>query len=234
MKNHRRLALTVSLLIITTAVFATEKANLFPRSSSQKVAGPFNSDSMPVAPANSTASTNETLSPPAETQSGTAISKHVVYGLLFREMAAFKRKAQDLEAQGKDGSVLRNYHRNRANLDDARGAALDKVAADCQKTVDDLEQQAKKIIDKDRAAHPGGRLRQGEALPKPPPQLKELEQRRTAAIMSAREKLHTAFGDKEFQRFDDFEQQDVTSRAKPLARPPHPVTPGNNSNPNKP
>src|SRR2546423_693559 len=37
---------TVSLLIITTAVFATEKANLFPRSSSQKVAGPFNSDSM--------------------------------------------------------------------------------------------------------------------------------------------------------------------------------------------
>lgn len=158
---------------------------------------------------------------PASNAEGSDVPTHVVYGLLFREISAFKQEGERRRAQGKDDSSLRNYHREKANLNDDQATALERIAENCQREVDDLEREAKQIIDADRALHPGGRLQVGEQLPKPPKRLKQLEDKRTDAILKAREKLRAAFGESEFRRFDDFQQQDAANRAKRVEHIPH-------------
>lgn len=146
------------------------------------------------------------------------IPKHVAYGLFFGEMAAFKKKAEENERQGLDGSSLRRHHKLRAGLNDQQAQILDSIANDCNEAVIGLNERARKIINKDRARHPHGRLNEGEPLPLPPDELRTLEDQRTTTVLGAREKLRQAFGEKEFRRFDDFVQQDIASRTKAIPR----------------
>ena len=153
------------------------------------------------------------------------IPKHIVYGLLFREAAAFRQKAKELKDHGKDASSVEGFHAKRAKLRDDQAEVFERIASECQRKVDEIEEQAKKIIEKDRAQHPGGKLKPGESLPEPPKQLQELENHRRAVIMKGRDDLRAAMGDSEFQRFEEFEERDVAERAKSVGRPPHAVTP---------
>ena len=151
-------------------------------------------------------------------RSNADIPKHVAYGLFFGEMAAFKKKAEENERQGLDGSSFRGHHKQRAGLNDQQAQVLDSIANDCNQAVITLNERARKIINKDRARHPHGRLNEGEPLPLPPDELRTLEDQRTATVLEAREKLRQAFGEKEFRRFDDFVQQDIASRTKAIPR----------------
>lgn len=162
------------------------------------------------------------------------VPKHVVYGILFREMAAFRKKAEELKAQGKDSRLLENYHAKRANLNEAQTTALENIAQESQSEVEEIEQEANRIIEKGRALHPDGKLQPGETLPKPPKQLQALEQRRQAALTKAREKVRAAMGDSEFQRFEEFQERDIAERAKPVKRPPHSIKPLNTGSKQKP
>jgi hypothetical protein len=169
--------------------------------------------------------TTESQAEPALSPQAPEIPKHVVYGLLFREAAAFRQKAKEMKDHGKDASSVEGFHAKRAKLRDDQAEAFERIATDCQRKVDEIEQQAKKIIEKDRAKHPGGKLKEGEKLPEPPKQLRELEDQRRAVIMKGRDDLRAAMGDSEFQRFEEFEERDVAERAKSVGRPPHAVTP---------
>ena len=169
--------------------------------------------------------TTESQAQPSVPPQAPEIPKHVVYGLLFREMAAFREKAQEMKNHGKDASSVERFHAKRANLKAEQAEALERIAIECQNKVDQIEQQARKIIDDERAKHPGGILKPGEKLPEPPKQLHELEQRRRAVILQAREAVRGAMGDSEFQRFEEFEEKDVAERAKSVGRPPHSVAP---------
>jgi hypothetical protein len=153
------------------------------------------------------------------------IPKHIVYGLLFREAAAFRQKAKELKDHGKDASSVEGFHAKRAKLRGDQAEVFERIASECQRKVDEIEEQAKKIIEKDRAQHPGGKLKPGESLPEPPKQLQELENHRRAVIMKGRDDLRAAMGASEFQRFEEFEERDVAERAKSVGRPPHAVTP---------
>lgn len=148
------------------------------------------------------------------------VPKHVVYDLLFRQMTAFKKKADDDEGHGKNSAFLRSYHKNKAKLNDQQGAVLEKVAADYHLKVAKLDNQAKKIIDAERKRHPQSKLGEGEQIPLLPMELKSLSQQRVNLILQSRDQLHAALGDAEFQRFDDFVQQDIASKLKPVQSDP--------------
>jgi hypothetical protein len=155
----------------------------------------------------------------AAAQQPANVPQHVVYGLLFREVAAFKKKADQMRDRGQDGSALRDFHKQRAKLSDQEAQVLDRVADDCMHALLPLDKQAQALIKADRARHPGGLLQQGEALPLPPAKLKALEQQRRETILNGRDQLRAAMGEAEFQRFDQFVHQDITDRIKPVPRP---------------
>jgi hypothetical protein len=154
----------------------------------------------------------------ADTKPAADVPEHVVYGLLFREVAAFRRKAEQMRDRGQDASALRDFHKQRAKLNDREAQALDQAADDCVRALAPLDNKAKALIQADRAHHPGGLLQPGEALPLPPAKLKDLEQQRRKVILGARDQLRAAMGETEFQRLDQFARQDIADRIKPVQR----------------
>jgi len=158
---------------------------------------------------------------PSEPQVANA-PKHVVYGLLFREVATFKKIAHEKELKGEDGSFLRKHHKENLKLNDEQTEALERVAEETDREVRKLDKEARKIIEKGRSRHPNGKLKAGETLPAPPAELKGLQQRRDGLILKGRDELRAALGEQEFQRFDEFVQQEVTKRMKPVEEDPHP------------
>lgn len=155
-----------------------------------------------------------------EDAQATDAPKHVVYGLLFREVASFKKIAREKELKGEDGSFLHRHHKENLKLDDAQAEALRKVAEETDREARKLDREARKIIDKERARHPDGRLRDGESPPPPPAELTALQRQRDAVVMKGREELRAALGDTEFQRFDETVQLEVTKRMKPVQEDP--------------
>lgn len=154
------------------------------------------------------------------------VPEYVVYGMLFREVNEFGKKAKEKENRGENGSGLRNFHRNKAGLDERQSQALEKIAADCQSEVEVLDQKARKIIRDGRAQHPGGLLAKGETLPVPPAELKNLNEQRVKTILKARDFLRASFGEGEFQRFDKFSKKEAAEKMRPaqFARPKTKVT----------
>lgn len=144
------------------------------------------------------------------------VPQQVVYGVMFRKIAAFRKKADEKDKKGEDGSALQNYHKHKARLNDQQASALDKITDEVNRETDKLDTKAKKIIKADRARHPGGLLKMGELPPPPPDELKTLGQQRKNLILQGRERLRLALGDAEFQRFDQFVQQDIGKSIKPV------------------
>lgn len=157
----------------------------------------------------------------ADQQSVTA-PEHVIYGLLFREVAAFKKAARDKESKGQDGSVLRKHHKEHLNLNDDEDAALARIAEETDADVRKTDKEARKLIEKERARHPDGKLKDGEALPAPPEALGTLQQKREARVLRGRDDLRAAVGEAEFKRLDEFVRRDITGKMKPVQADPPP------------
>ncbi len=149
------------------------------------------------------------------------VPEHVVYGMLFREVNEFRKKAKEKENRGDNASDLRNFHRNKTGLDERQSTALEKIAADCQSEVDVLDRKARKIILDARALHPGGLLAKGETLPPPPAELKTLDEQRVRTILKARDFLRASLGEGEFLRFDKLSKKEASEKLRPaqFARP---------------
>lgn len=228
--NKRRIIVMLSIMAMATGALALGKQTLF-RVKSQ---APVAQTTPPAALPRDGIVTPEQAGQPggegAAQAQAEGIPTHVIYGLLFREVAAFKEKAAELERQGQDATALRVYHRDKARLSAQQGDALEQVAAECQRAVTGLDIAAKKIVDAERARHPFGRLRRGEVLPAPPAALSRLEQQRTDTILQARARLHDAFGDEEFERLEDFLKRDAAERIKPFPRAPHQIRSPQNGN----
>ena len=202
MKN-RKTVLLLGVAIVMAVVFAGTRLS-------------FYSTAAKSAP-NSTTS----LSAASETslgQSQGSVPKHVAYGLFFGEMMAFKKKAAERERQGIKSEAMRNFHKSRGALTDYESQVLDQVAAACNEKVVGLNDQARAIINRERARHPHGKLKDGEALPPPPSVLTQLEDRRTQTLLDAREQLRVVLGQKDFDRIDAFIQRHVEARTKGSSR----------------
>jgi len=148
--------------------------------------------------------------------------EQVIYGLLFREVAAFKKEARDKDAKGQDASFLRKHHKEHLKLNDDEDAALTRIAEETDADVREMDKEARKLIQKERARHPEGKLGEGEALPAPPEALGTLQRQRDARVLKGRDDLRAAVGEEEFNRLDAFIHQDITAKMRPVREDPHP------------
>lgn len=140
------------------------------------------------------------------------IPDHVPYMFLFDHHSSNLKKASELTQQGKDGRFYSLMFKRLAALTDTEAAALDQTTIDCEAALAQQDAQAHAVIQGFRAKYPQGVLPAGQNLPPPPPELATLQQGRNAIILQARDRLHSAFGDQEFARFDAFVQSRVASR----------------------
>jgi hypothetical protein len=144
------------------------------------------------------------------------IPKHVVYGMLFKEIAAFKKKAHELKLKGEDDTHFREYHKRKLSLDEGQSAAFERIADDAARKMSKLDEQAKKVIDGIRAQRPDGRLKEGELPPAPPEELKNLDRQRVDLLLRAREELLAALGEAEFQRLENLLLVNAAQTIRPI------------------
>lgn len=162
-----------------------------------------------------------------EEKRGGAIPLRVVYRQLFHHYVALKNKAAELESQGKNGATARHYYKREAKLSDKLERELERVAAKTDKEVEQLDKKAREVINQYRAQYPNGQMKKGETLPPAPPELQALQEEKNKAIMAGRDELRRAFGEDEFNRFEEFVRQNVASKMKPVRFDnPRPEIPG--------
>lgn len=155
----------------------------------------------------------------ANTPHASPLPEHVAYWFLFHHSAALKRKADEVEKKGKSSS-LRALIKRDADLNDGQAATLETISLECEREVAEKDAQAKVVIAAVRARYPDGKIPRGESLPPVPPALEALQQERDAIILRARDRLHEAFGDQDFQRFDSFVKKDAGAHTQ-IKSPDH-------------
>ena len=169
-------------------------------------------------PAGPTVGTKESPSP-------SQAPEHVVYRQFFRHLVALKKRASEVESQGRDGKALRAHYKEKIGLKDKEAALLDEIAIESEREVGKIDKKAQKIINDARNRFPNGRVPAGEQLPPPPPELKSLQRKRDMIVLRGRHRLVTELGSYGFQQVDDFLKLKFTQDLKPAAlRPKQPAS----------
>ena len=77
-----------------------------------------------------------------------AIPEFEVYRMLFHHHVSMKKKADELEKQGKDAKFLREFYKRQANLKDEEARAFDEIATKCEEEIakQDAKAQATSVI----------------------------------------------------------------------------------------
>lgn len=236
--NKRRLAVAFCLMALATSAFALSG----PPSNSLPLIGKGAGARSLGAAEEGRRTARENVSPePAPGQVDNALNlqalnipRHVIYGMLFKEAAFFKKKAREQSQKGEDGAFFLEYQKNKLKLHGAHAAAFDRVAEASARKMSKLDERAKRIIDAARAGHPEGKLKEGELPPAPPAELKMLDKERVALLTQAREELRAALGEAEFLRLENLLLEDAAKTIKPIhggaapasfARQQDPLTP---------
>ncbi|MEJ7575906.1 MAG: hypothetical protein WKF74_02755 [Pyrinomonadaceae bacterium] len=206
----------VHVRTVTSVVRSAFTSQLKVNASSQ----PLNASSPNSNPANMATSANQTNVSLEESTQTMNVPTHIIYGILFREIAAFKEKAKKREEERMSATFLREHHKKKFKLDDQKDKELERVALQADSEANKIDKEAKKVIGDIRARHPDGAIRPGERLPLPPSQLGTLQRQRNQVVLDAREQLRQAFGEVEFQRFDEAVRQDIVSKLKPVVNAP--------------
>lgn len=214
--SKKQLVIALCFLCVAAGALAFARQNAAPQGAGPNAAKPARNEALVV----------DDTRPDAETGEGT-IPLRVVYRQMFRHYVALKKKAAELEGQGKDGATLRNYYKREAKLADKLDRELDRIAAKTDRDIEQVDRKAKQIIDRYRERFPNGQLKKGETPPPAPPELRELQEEKDRLIARGRDELRQAFGEAEFTRFDEFVRQNVASKMKPVFFDrPRPELPG--------
>jgi hypothetical protein len=159
-------------------------------------------------------------------QQQAAIPEFEVYRMLFHHHVSMKKKADELEKQGKDAKFFREFYKREAKLTDDQASAFDEIATACEEEVARQDAKAQAIIDKALAKNGNGKLAKGAQPPETPPELRTLWDERNAIIMKHRYSLEAAFGDSEFNRFADYVNRDVVPHMVTAPNQPRPTPMG--------
>jgi hypothetical protein len=153
---------------------------------------------------------------PAASLSSDAIPEHVTYDVLFRQIAAFKKKASELDARGGNGDPLRRLVYEEAKLNAAEAEKIDRIQSEYMRLVGSMDKRAKKIIEEARLRNPTGKLAEGAPLPEPPPELRTLQQKRNGLTLRARGQVREALGEQGFRNFGEFVKEHIARKLKPV------------------
>jgi hypothetical protein len=140
------------------------------------------------------------------TSQSDALPPEARYLILFRRLASSPSQNQIREPS--EPRVERPNYRvmfqRSANLSDEEARALNQIADNCMQKVTELDKRAREIIAAHRAENQSRNVARGDPLPPPPAELSQLQQDRNNVILQAVEQIRIAFGDTEFNRFDEY------------------------------
>ncbi|HEY7336541.1 MAG TPA: hypothetical protein VH639_16735 [Bryobacteraceae bacterium] len=135
-----------------------------------------------------------------------AVPPRVLYRQVFKHILFLEHQADLADQRGQNGSPLRNFYQNHANLTAAEAAALKQIARNAEQFTDGIDAQIHSEAVNFRAQFPVGRLSSGAALPAPPARLKQLQSQRDNGILSQVAAIQSLLGPARFQKFDQFVQ----------------------------
>lgn len=145
------------------------------------------------------------------------IPLHVMYKHLFHHVIALKRKAAEVEKEGRDSKQFKTHFTRRANLSPEQGRLLEQVAVDWDQDAQLIMARAKSIIEVYKAKYPGGQVPHGQTPGQPPAELKHLSEERDALTLRARDRLRTLLGEFEFNRFDNFVKTKIAANVEMMS-----------------
>ena len=150
--------------------------------------------------------------------------EHIVYRQFFRHVVALKKRAAEMESQGKKGKALRTHYKDKIGLKDKEANLVDEIAAECERETAKVDEKAQRIIELARARVPNGQV-SSDQIPPPPPELKKLQRQRDMIVMRARHRLASELGAYEFQHVDDFIKLNFARDVQPAAVRPKQLNP---------
>ncbi len=144
--------------------------------------------------------------PSAQTapQPAAVVPEYVMYKHLFHHVIALKKKAEEVEKEGKDATQFRTHFIRRANLTPGQARILEEVASELEQDEQLIAARAKPLIDAYKAQYPGGQVPHGQTPAPPPEELRQLSAERDASVLRARDQLRIRLGDEAFAGFDNF------------------------------
>lgn len=144
-------------------------------------------------------------SPPANQL--TTVPDFVLYDHFMFRIVWLEKQANNLEAQGKDGTFMRSWAQRSAGLTDQETASLKAIALDCQTATSAILAAARAVAP--ASAH--------TAVPQ---QSQSLLSQQEQTILGHVGQLQTAFGPARFAVLDSFVRQTVRIVIGPAGPPP--------------
>lgn len=133
------------------------------------------------------------------------VPDRIVYFILFNHLVGIKKQAEQLTAEGKTAFDYYELYERQANLDQAQSRVLFDTAQECIDAVTPIDDEARLVISRARANFPQGA---GEPSANPPPaELRQLQERKDAAVLLYRDSLRNALGDAKFADVDRLARQ---------------------------
>ena len=160
-----------------------------------------------------------------QTQSGPPIGVPALYRAFFRHLAFLDQQADALDAQGKDGSALRNFYQNAIGLTVEEAAVLKQAGGACVTAVQQTDQAAQQLIQAARAKFPDRKVPSAAALPKPPAELGLLNKQRDDVSNLWIANLRASLGPASFQKLDTYVQTRFVRQVSSVAVPNPPAAP---------
>ena len=125
----------------------------------------------------------------------------VVYGIFFRQSAAFKAKADDIAKDGGDGRSLRTHFARMASLDDVQSELMDRVVADYIREAGLIDVRQKAMAEAARAKYPDGYVPNGADRERPA-SYRGFALEREQLYLRMRDQLQNVLGAETFARLD--------------------------------
>jgi hypothetical protein len=208
--NKKQILMTLCVVALTTSVLAFDK----PTQIAKRIFG-FVSQAQTTQNQNANTSENKStkvrIARDEQSQKEMEVPENVLYDQMFRLIVEFKKKAEEQAAKGEQITPLRDYFQREAQLSDEQTRILQDVAKKFVDEVSLIDAQAKVIIENIRARVPRGQPITDKKILEPPAELRELQKKREELALRYRDHLRDLFGTEEFQRFENFTQQKMSS-----------------------
>jgi hypothetical protein len=203
--NKKLIVLSLCLTALATGAFAFNRQSSINKGGLASGQAKANKSSQPLTNRERSAAS---LPPQGNAPQVEPVPQAVIYRHLFHHIVMLNQEAQQEELQGNDGSAIRTLYQRLAQLSDEQAHTLDKIATNCDLQVESINTDAKRLIYQYREQ--SANTNRSQSQPQMASELTALQGQHDAVILQSRDSLHSALGDTEFQRFDQFVQSVIT------------------------
>jgi hypothetical protein len=135
-----------------------------------------------------------------------AASEHALYRAFFDQVGLLRRKADELDQKGLNGSGARTFISRQTGLSESQMRLVEQIVADCKEEVKRQDEKALKFAEAHRARLQNAPAPEGY-MHAPPAELKTMQEERNAMYLRARDRIRATIGEEDFRRLDEFVMQ---------------------------